>query len=43
VTVHVAEPRRIVSLVLAVMLIAAVVLIMYALAGSPESVPVGRS
>jgi hypothetical protein len=43
VTVHVAEPRRIVSLVLAVMLIAAVVLIMFALAGSPEGVPVGRS
>lgn len=42
-TVHVAEPRRIVSLVLAVMLIAAVVLIMYALAGAPGQVPVGRS
>jgi hypothetical protein len=42
VTVHVAEPKRIVSLVLAVMLIAAVVLIMWALAGSSE-VPVGRS
>ena len=42
-TVHVAEPKRIVSLVLVVVLIAAVVLIMYALAGSPDQVPVGRS
>jgi len=41
-TVHVAQPKRIVSLVLAVVLIAAVVLIMYALAG-PTEVPVGRS
>jgi len=42
VTVHVAQPKWIVSLVLAVVLIAAVVLIMYALAG-PDQVPVGRS
>ncbi len=42
-TVHVAEPKRLVSLVLAVVLIAAIALIMYALAGSPDPVPVGRS
>lgn len=42
-TVHVAEPKRIVSLVLVVMLIAAVVLILYVLAGSPDPVPIGRS
>ncbi len=42
-TVHVAEPKRIASLVLVVLLIAAVVLIAYALTGSPDPVPVGRS
>jgi hypothetical protein len=43
VTVHVAEPKRVVSLILAVLLIAAVVLIMFSLAGTPHDVPVGRS
>jgi len=42
VTVHVAEPKWLVSLLLVIALIAAVVLIMWALAG-PTEVPVGRS
>jgi hypothetical protein len=42
VTVHVADPKRIVSLVLVVLLIAAVALVLFAMAGS-EPVPVGRS
>jgi len=42
-TVHVEDPRRWLSLVLAVVLVAAVVLILYALAGSTEPVSVGRS
>ena len=41
-TVHVADPKRVASLVLVVLLIAAVVLVLYALPGS-EPVPVGRS
>ena len=41
-TVHVADPKRVASLVLVVLLIAAVVLVLYALAGSGP-VPVGRS
>jgi hypothetical protein len=43
VTVHVADPKRLASLVLALVLVAAVVLILYALAGSTEPVDVGRS
>jgi len=43
VTVHVADPRRVVSLLVALVLIAAVVLVLYALAGSSGPVPVGRS
>ena len=42
-TVHVEDPRRWISLILAVVLVAAIVLVLYALAGSPEPVPVGRS
>jgi hypothetical protein len=43
VTVHIAEAKRIASLVVVVLLIAAVVLTAYALTGSPDPVPVGRS
>ena len=42
-TVHVAEPRRWISLVLVLALVAVVVLVLYALTGSTEPVPVGRS
>lgn len=42
-TVRVEDPRRWISLVLAVILVAAVILILYALAGTTEPVPVGRS
>lgn len=42
-TVHVEDPRRWISLILAVVLVAAIVLVLYALAGSTEPVPVGRS
>lgn len=41
-TVHIMEPRRIASLVLVILLVAAAVLIAYALTGS-DPVSVGRS
>jgi len=43
VTVHVADPKRFLSLILTIVLVAVVALVLYALAGSTESVPVGRS
>lgn len=42
-TVHVEDPRRWVALFLAVVVVAAVVLILWAISGSSEPVPVGRS
>lgn len=41
-TVHVADSKRVVSLILVVLLIAAVALVLFAMAGS-EPVSVGRS
>lgn len=41
-TVHVADPRRVVSIVLVVVLIAALALVLFAAMG-PEPVPIGRS
>jgi hypothetical protein len=43
VTVHVEDPRRWISLLLALILIAAVVLVLFGLSGATEPVPVGRS
>jgi hypothetical protein len=42
VTVHVADPKRVVSLVLVVLLIVALALVVFAAMGS-EPVPIGRS
>lgn len=42
VTVHVADPRRFVSIVLVVVLIVAMALVLFAAMGS-EPVPIGRS
>ncbi|HET9723949.1 MAG TPA: hypothetical protein VFR44_08930 [Actinomycetota bacterium] len=41
-TVHVADPKRFISLVLVVVLIAALALVLFAAMGS-EPVPIGRS
>lgn len=41
-TVHVADPRRFVSVVLAIVFVVALIAIMVAISGS-EPVPVGRS
>lgn len=41
--VHVADPRRVVSFLLAFAFVVAVVLILYALTGATQTVDVGRS